>query len=150
MANLRGWRLAVILTRWVAKVALRITRLQVPSIISPTTSLKFIVHFACCQPWPRWGIGSAVERRRLSGPLGGLRTEEGGKSGVMSEGLFQPIHLLMIPFLVVLGFVVLIPYWQIFKKAGFSPWLSLLIVVPFVNLCALYYLAFARWPDKSK
>jgi|HubBroStandDraft_2_1064218.scaffolds.fasta_scaffold387983_2 hypothetical protein len=68
----------------------------------------------------------------------------------MSEGLFQPIHLQMIAFLAFLGFVVLIPYWQIFKKAGFSPWLSLLIVIPFVNLCALYYLAFARWPEKSK
>jgi len=56
----------------------------------------------------------------------------------------------MIAFLAFLGFVVLIPYWQIFKKAGFSPWLSLLIVIPFVNLCALYYLAFARWPEKSK
>jgi hypothetical protein len=65
----------------------------------------------------------------------------------MFEGLFQPIHLLLITFL---GLAVLIPYWQIFKKAGFSPWLSLLIVIPFVNLCALYYLAFARWPEKPK
>jgi hypothetical protein len=63
------------------------------------------------------------------------------------EGLFQPIHLLLIA---VLGFVVFLPYWQIFKKAGFSPWLSLLIVIPLVNLCALYYLAFTRWPEKTK
>jgi hypothetical protein len=68
----------------------------------------------------------------------------------MFEGIFSPIHLLMIPFLGLLGLVVLIPYWQIFKKAGFSPWLSLLIVIPFANLCALYYLAFARWPEKTK
>jgi len=60
----------------------------------------------------------------------------------MLEGLFQPIHLLLIA---VLGFVVFLPYWQIFKKAGFSPWLSLLMLIPLVNLCALYYLAFARW-----
>ena len=65
----------------------------------------------------------------------------------MFEGLFQPIHLLLIA---VLGFVVYLPYWQIFKKAGFSPWLSLLMVIPLVNLCALYYLAFVRWPEKSK
>jgi hypothetical protein len=65
----------------------------------------------------------------------------------MFEGLFQPLHLLLIA---VLGFVVLLPYWQIFKKAGFSPWLSLLMVIPLVNLCALYYLAFARWPEKPK
>jgi hypothetical protein len=65
----------------------------------------------------------------------------------MFEGLFQPIHLLLIA---LLGFVVYLPYWQIFKKAGFSPWLSLLMVIPLFNLCALYYLAFARWPEKSK
>jgi len=65
----------------------------------------------------------------------------------MFEGLFQPIHLLLIA---VLAFVVFLPYWQIFKKAGFSPWLSLLMVIPRVNLCALYYLGFARWRVDSK
>jgi hypothetical protein len=61
----------------------------------------------------------------------------------MFEGLFQPIHLLLITFFVL---VLVVPYWQIFKKAGFSPWLSILIAIPMVNLFALYYLAFARWP----
>jgi hypothetical protein len=65
----------------------------------------------------------------------------------MFEGLFQPIHLLLIT---ILGFVVLAPFWQIFKKAGFSPWLSLLTMIPFVNLVVFYYVAFARWPEKSK
>jgi hypothetical protein len=41
--------------------------------------------------------------------------------------------------------LVLIPYWFIFKKAGFSPFLTLLMVVPLVNLFLLYYLAFAQW-----
>jgi hypothetical protein len=45
----------------------------------------------------------------------------------MFEGLFQPIHLLLI---VALGLVVLTPFWLIFKKAGFSPWLSLLTMIP--------------------
>jgi len=65
----------------------------------------------------------------------------------MFEGLFQPIHLLLIAFL---AFVIFLPYWQIFKKAGFSPWLSLLMMIPLVNLCALYYLAFAEWRVNSK
>jgi hypothetical protein len=65
----------------------------------------------------------------------------------MFEGLFQPIHLSLIVFV---GFVVLIPFWQIFKKAGFSPWLSLLTMIPLVGLVTLYYLAFARWPKNSK
>ncbi len=45
----------------------------------------------------------------------------------MLDGLFQPIHLLLIT---IMGFVVLIPFWRIFKKAGFSPWLSLLTMIP--------------------
>ncbi len=65
----------------------------------------------------------------------------------MFEGLFQPIPLSLI---VLIGFVVLIPFWQIFKKAGFSPWLSLLTMIPLVGLFALYYLAFTRWPENSK
>ena len=44
-------------------------------------------------------------------------------------------------------FVVLmmIPYWMIWKKAGFSPWLSLLMLVPLVNFVMLYVLAFTEW-----
>lgn len=41
--------------------------------------------------------------------------------------------------------VVLVPLWQICKKAGFTPWLSLLVFVPFGGLILLYVLAFARW-----
>jgi len=41
--------------------------------------------------------------------------------------------------------IVIVPFWQICKKAGFSPWLSLLNVVPFGNLVLLYVLAFAQW-----
>ena len=32
----------------------------------------------------------------------------------------------------------------------FSPWLSLLTMIPLVNLLVLYYVAFARWPQKPK
>ena len=65
----------------------------------------------------------------------------------MFEGLFQPIHLLLI---VTLGLVVLTPFWLIFKKAGFNPWLSLLTMIPLINLLVLYYVAFARRPQESK
>jgi hypothetical protein len=42
--------------------------------------------------------------------------------------------------------IVLIPLWQICKKAGFSPWLSLLVLLyPVGGLILLYVLAFARW-----
>jgi hypothetical protein len=41
--------------------------------------------------------------------------------------------------------VTLIPYWVIFKKAGFSAWLSLLMIIPVVNLIVLYVIAFSEW-----
>ena len=63
---------------------------------------------------------------------------------------FGPPHSLI--FLMFFGFfgalisiVVLIPYWFIFKKAGFSPFLALLMFIPLINLVMLYFLAFARW-----
>ena len=63
---------------------------------------------------------------------------------------FGPGHSL-IP-LMFLGFfgalisiVVLIPYWFIFKKAGFSPFLALLMFLPLINIAMLYFLAFSRW-----
>ena len=31
--------------------------------------------------------------------------------------------------------IVLIPFWFIFKKAGFSPFLALLMLLPFVSSC---------------
>jgi hypothetical protein len=41
--------------------------------------------------------------------------------------------------------IVIIPFWFICKKAGFSPWLSLLNIVPLGNLILIYVLAFAQW-----
>jgi hypothetical protein len=49
--------------------------------------------------------------------------------------------------------VFVIPYWEIFSKAGFAGALSLLIVVPLVNLIVLYVVAFSKWktkPDKPQ
>jgi uncharacterized membrane protein YhaH (DUF805 family) len=44
--------------------------------------------------------------------------------------------------------IVIIPFWRIFHKAGFSGWLSLLIVIPFANLIILYVLAFSEWKTR--
>jgi hypothetical protein len=48
-------------------------------------------------------------------------------------------------FSLVISIVVIFPYWFIFKKAGFSGFLALLMFVPFINIIMLYFLAFARW-----
>jgi hypothetical protein len=39
-----------------------------------------------------------------------------------------------------------IPFWRICTRVGFSPWLSLLIIVPLANIIFIYYVAFADWP----
>lgn len=53
---------------------------------------------------------------------------------------FAPLMMLII------GALIVIPFWVIFEKVGYSKWLSLLMVVPVVNIIAIYYLAFSEWP----
>lgn len=43
--------------------------------------------------------------------------------------------------------ILVIPFWKIALKAGYSGWTSLLVVVPLVNLGWLYFLAFSTWPS---
>ena len=63
--------------------------------------------------------------------------------------LADPHLAYLMPFIFTFGLVfiavLIVPLWQICKKAGFSPWLSLLIFVPFGPFILLYVLAFARW-----
>lgn len=48
-------------------------------------------------------------------------------------------------FYVVFMAIIILPFWFICKKAGFSPWLSLLNIIPLGTLILLYILAFAEW-----
>ena len=53
-------------------------------------------------------------------------------------------------FLFVMIPVLVVPYWKIFSKAGFSGALSLLMVIPLVNLIVLYIVAFSEWKTIPK
>ena len=53
------------------------------------------------------------------------------------------IILITIP---IVAAVVVIPLWQICKKAGFNPALGLLGIVPIAHVCLMFFLAFAEWP----
>jgi hypothetical protein len=55
--------------------------------------------------------------------------------------------LAAIPLIILIVIIILmIPFWFICKKAGFSPWLSLLCIIPSLGtLVLLYVLAFAEW-----
>ncbi len=43
--------------------------------------------------------------------------------------------------------VIIVPFWKISIKAGYSGWFALLMVVPIVNVIYLYFLAFSHWPS---
>ena len=65
--------------------------------------------------------------------------------------LLQPWHLLVLAIVFIpVSVIMILPYWQIFKKAGFSPALSLLMLVPFVGLIVLFVVAFSDWPALRK
>jgi type VI protein secretion system component VasK len=61
--------------------------------------------------------------------------------------LLYPAHILI---LLVVGLLFVVPFWQICKKAGFTPALSLLIMVPFVGIIVLFVVAFSDWPALRK
>ena len=55
---------------------------------------------------------------------------------------FAPWHL----FIILRMFAIfVVPFWQILKRAGFPPALSLLVWIPLIGLVVLYYVAFADW-----
>jgi hypothetical protein len=53
----------------------------------------------------------------------------------------------IIPIIMLIAIAIfMVPCWFILKKAGFSPWLALLCIVPSLGtLVLLYILAFAEW-----
>lgn len=69
---------------------------------------------------------------------------------VPDQALVQRILLTLIPFLFFLYLIaiaiVMVPCWFILKKAGFTPWLALLCIIPSLGtLVLLYVLAFGNW-----
>jgi bacteriorhodopsin len=60
--------------------------------------------------------------------------------------LFQPWHLIIIVIISAFyGTLIVVPFWQIFKKSGKGGALAILMIVPLVNLIMLFYLAFSNW-----
>ena len=49
--------------------------------------------------------------------------------------------------------IFVLPFWRICTKAGYSGWLSLLVLIPLANVIFVYFLGFSEWPslrgDKS-
>lgn len=67
-----------------------------------------------------------------------------------SPEMIQRIMIMIVPFIMMIVLVsiaiVMVPCWFILKKAGFTPWLALLCIIPSLGtLVLLYVLAFAEW-----
>ena len=73
-----------------------------------------------------------------------LILQEGPSQEAIRNIMMTMIPIIMIAMIVGLA-VIIVPFWFICKKAGFSPWLSFLNVIPFGNLILMYVLAFAEW-----
>ncbi len=59
--------------------------------------------------------------------------------------------LWLIPFLIVVWyFLIVLPFTKIYKKAGYSPWMGILMIVPLLNVLMLYFLAFSNWPSLNR
>jgi hypothetical protein len=54
------------------------------------------------------------------------------------------------PFWLIGAIIVVIPFWRICERLGYSPWLSLLMAIPLVNLIFVYVLAFSQWPSQKR
>lgn len=46
--------------------------------------------------------------------------------------------------------IAVVPFWRICNRVGHPPALSLLVVLPLINLIFIYYLAFGDWPADRK
>jgi len=73
-----------------------------------------------------------------------LILQDGPSQEAIRNIMMTMIPLIMIAMIVGLA-VIIVPFWFICKKAGFSPWLSFLNIIPFGNLILMYVLAFAEW-----
>lgn len=65
--------------------------------------------------------------------------------------LFTAPHLIFLALLFggspfMFGVLLVPPFWKIFEREGFAPALSLLMLIPVVNLVLLYVVAFSARP----
>lgn len=64
---------------------------------------------------------------------------------VVGRIMMMIVPLLLLGYIFVIA-LIMVPCWFILKKAGFSPWLALLCLLPSLGtLVLLYVLAFAEW-----
>jgi len=54
--------------------------------------------------------------------------------------------MILILILIVAAVVCIAPFWFIFGRMGYSPYSCFLLLLPFLNIGFIYYVAFTDWP----
>ena len=68
----------------------------------------------------------------------------------MMPALFNLSSLVTLAGLLILSGAVLgLPAARILRRVGLSPWWSLLVLAPYLNIAALWVFAFTRWPIEA-
>lgn len=67
----------------------------------------------------------------------------------MQEIMYQEMGPFAVVAWLVIAAVIVIPFWKICARVGFTPWLSLLVLIPIANLVFIYFLAFSPWPARE-
>ena len=78
-----------------------------------------------------------------------LFLQDNSGNASMVAGIIAAYMVFLAVFFLFVIAILMVPTWFICKKAGFSPWLSLLCLLPSLGLLVLLYvLAFAEWPSQ--
>ncbi len=76
----------------------------------------------------------------------GLLADDNTMSTQAAGGILAGFGIVGTIVFLAVGIFFLYLYSRIFSKAGYSPWLCLLMIVPLVNLILIIWFAFAEWP----
>ena len=52
--------------------------------------------------------------------------------------------------MLVVGIILVVPFWKLCTRTGYPGPLALLILIPLVNLAFIYFLAFSEWPSSHQ
>ena len=60
-------------------------------------------------------------------------------------------EILILTFLCIIFLLAyLISFWKIFNRVCYPGWASLIMLVPLLNIVALLFVAFSKWPIENK
>ena len=77
-------------------------------------------------------------------------SSSGAGSGFTNDNIISSISLSQLTILLIVAIIIVIPFWKITERAGYSGWFSLLILIPGINLVYVYFLGFSNWPSLKK